>query len=172
MLDYGPAIGSVENYYIHSHHFAAYQFPIDVRLNFLNFDAQFNGFHHSVLDDLLPYDNRDQRYSVWSSQVILQCKSFLRFHGHVNVFMPIFAFNSAHTKYPQGLPAKYGIMCDREIKNAPLKFSESLLVEKVKNHNIHSIRNSFKYMAKPKADIVKYSDYSLSIMNTNSQDFS
>ena len=172
LLDYGPAIGSVENQFLHSHHFAAYQFPIDDRLYFLNFDAQFNGFHHSVLDDLLPYDNRDQRYSVWNSQVIMQCNSFLRYHGHAISFMPIYATNYAHSEYPRGRPPGYGTLCKEEIDKAPLKFRDSPLIKKVMIHTIYSLKNSFKYMAKPKADIVKYSDYSLSIMNKNSQDFS
>ena len=170
LVYYRPAVLGVENQFFFarypSHH------PLNVRLNYLNPDAQFNGFHHSVLDDLLPYDNREQQHSVWSSQVRQQCKYLLRYHGHAISFMPIYALNDAHSPYPRGTPPNYGTLCKEEIDKAPLKFRESPLIKKVLIHTIYSIKNSFKYMAKPKADITKYSDYYLSIMNDNAQYFS
>ena len=133
------------------------------------FDAQFNGFHHSVLDDLLPYDNREQQYSWWVSQARQQCKYLLRYHGHAISFLPIYALNHAHSPYPRGIPGRYGTLCKEEIDKAPLKFRESSIVKKVSSHTPKSMVSNFKYMAKPKADIQKYSDYYLSIMNKNAK---
>ena len=133
----------------------------------MNFDAQFNGYHRSVLDDLLPYDNKDQQHSYWTSQVIQQCKGFLRYHGYVYSFTPIYGLNNAHSEYPRGTPAKYEITCKEEMENAPIKFQENPLVKKIWAQD-RVFTRYFKFMAKPKAIIKKYSDYSINIMKNNS----
>ena len=170
LIEYEPAIASVENHYVHEH-FPRFQFPVDVRLNFMVFDAQFNGYHYSVLDDLLPYDNRLQKFSWWHSQILIQCKGFLRYHGYVYSITPIIALNNAHSSYPRGISGKYGITCKEEIEKAPLNFQNNSLVKKVSGHSFVTLLNTFMFMAEPKAVIAKYSDYSFSIMKNNSKNF-
>ena len=170
LMEYKPAVASVENQFVQEL-FVTYQFPVDVRLNFMVFDAQFNGYHHSVLDDLLPYDNRDQKFSYWTSQAIQQCRALLRYHGHVFSVTPIIGLNNAHSSYPKGIPGKYGITCKEEIGKAPVKFQENPLAKKVWEHSILTLKNNFIFMAEPEAVIAKYSDYSFSIMKNNSKHF-
>ena len=160
LLTYRPAVGSVENQYKH----LQFKLAVDVKLFIMNFDAQFNGYHHSVLDDLLPYDNKEQDYSVWISQAKQQCKTFFRYHGLVYSFMPVYALNDKHSEYPRGTLAPYKISCYEEYINSPVSNqTKHLLLSKL------AFSKLFNIMSRAKATIQKYSNDSLVIMEKNSK---
>ena len=102
LIKFKPAIGSVENQYYH-YQLIQIQSKIDVRRHCMSFDAQFNAYHYSILDDMLPYDNRNQNRSYWTSQILQQCKVFFRYHGYVYSLMSIYGSNNVHSQYPRAI---------------------------------------------------------------------
>ena len=171
LIKFKPAIGAVENQYFH-YQLVQSQSKIDVRRHCMSFDAQFNAYHYSILDDMLPYDNRNQSRSYWTSQILQQCKVFFRYHGYVYSLMSIYGSNNVHSQYPRAIPRTYGILCQDEINKAPFNFTKSPLVQKLMRHNAPSLKKrEFKLMAAPNSTIGKYSPASLRLMNLNSKDF-
>ena len=158
LIKFKPAIGSVENQYYHNQLVKDQsQSKIDVRRNWLNFDAQFNAYHYSILDDMLPYDNRYQSRSWWTSQIFQQCKVFFRYHGYAYSLMSIYGSNNAHSQYPRAIPRTYGTVCQDEINKAPFNFTKSPLVQKLMRHNAPSLKKKeFKLMAAPNSTCLLY----------------
>ena len=166
MLYYRPAVGSIENQYAHP----KIKVLVDVRLSLLHFDAQFNGYHHSVIDDLLPYDNKEQAYSFWISQQHQQCRALFRYHGLVYSFMPVYGLNDKHSEYPRGVIDRYNITCYREFQKSPLSYP----INHLQNYlsNLTADKKLLKFMSRPKTPIQKYSNDSLAVMEKNCKYYS
>ena len=160
MLDYRPAIGSIENQGFH----AVIRVKIDVRLLYLDFDAQFNAYHHSVVDDLLPYDNKEQAASYWISQLHQQCRAHFRYHGLVYSFMPVYAMNDVHSPYPRGR-VSYNTTCYREFKKSPFSYPANQLLNYLVN--LKDLTKPFKFMSTAKASLQKYNNDSMALMEKN-----
>lgn len=162
LLEYIPAIGSIENQFLHPN----LPVKIDVRQYYFYFDAQFNAYHHSVIDDLLPYDNKEQATSYAISQQHQQCRSLFRYHGLVYSFTPVFALNDAHSPYPRGI-IPYNITCFKEFKKTPFSNPAKHLLNYLVNLKPGFPTYTFKFMSKAKASLQKYSNDSMAVMEKN-----
>ncbi len=67
----------------------------------VGYDAAFNAFHYKAIEHLLPYWDRMESCSWFSSQVYNIVWSEITFRGQVVICTDLLALNSLHRKYPR-----------------------------------------------------------------------
>ncbi len=67
----------------------------------VGYDAAFNAFHYKAIEHLLPYWDRMESFSIFSSQVYNIVWSEIVFRGQVVLRTDLVALNPLHRKYPR-----------------------------------------------------------------------
>ena len=159
LVDYRPALGDVEHYW----HFDTFVGHLKKRkqniiapyYSGIYFDGMFNAFHRDVINDLLPYDERFDSRSWWCSQQIMQCRTFVRYHGHVVIPVSLTADNFEHSSYVQGLLSQREV-CEKEMNSAPLHIRNSSSVQEILEVKFVNQIPPLTYIAPKRTKIEKY----------------
>ena len=102
------------------------------------FDACFNAFHYQTVDHLLPYPTKFDDRSWWYSQIYMNIRSDVKFHGEVVGDSRLRAINYQHRAYPREgdlniVEVIAGIIRNEITENDYMNISEPILQNWIKH---------------------------------------